>query len=193
MKTIGWGGVWGCQVYQDSSKGNGSVDIKKGQEYQLKCTLKSSDMDKWIVIKVATKENIAFAKWVQLKKGQSTTIDETFTAKCDATSIYFGIGGDFGDRADEKDLYTYAEGGQKSISDGDGDAAGKGTTITCTGYSLASTAATGSNTGSSSNSGSVSTQTTTVKTGDFTPVACGAAAILAAAALVVFSRKREND
>ncbi len=194
MKTIGWGGVWGCQVFQDSSKGNGSVDIKKGQEYQLKCTLKSSDMDKWIVIKVATKENIAFAKWVQLKKGQSTTIDETFTAKCDANSIYFGLGGDFGDRTDEKDLYTYAEGGQKSISDGDGEAAGKGTTITCTGYSLASTAAS-SSTGSSSNSnsGSVSTQTTTVKTGDFTPVACGAAAILAAAAIVVFSRKREND
>ena len=195
MKTIGWGGVWGCQVFQDSSKGNGSVDIKKGQEYQLKCTLKSSDMDKWIVIKVATKENIAFAKWVQLKKGQSTTIDETFTAKCDANSIYFGLGGDFGDRADEKDLYTYAEGGQKSISDGDGDAAGKGTTITCTGYSLASTASTAasSSTGSNSNSGSVSTQTTTVKTGDFTPVACGAAAILAAAAIVVFSRKREKD
>ena len=149
-------------------------------------------MDKWVVIKIATDENIAFAKWVQLKKGQSTTIDETFTAKCDATSIYFGLGGDFGDRADEKDLYTYAEGGQKSISDGDGEAAAKGTTITCTGYSLASTAA-GKNAKTGTSSGSASTQTTTVKTGDFTPVACGAAAILAAAAIVVFSRKREND
>lgn len=45
------------------------IDIKKGQEYKLQCTLKSSDMDKWIVVKVATKENIAFAKWVKLKKG----------------------------------------------------------------------------------------------------------------------------
>ena len=37
-----------------------------------------------------------------------------------------------------KRLYTYAEGGAKSISDGNGDAAGKGTTITCAGYSLES-------------------------------------------------------
>ena len=201
LKTIGWGGVWGCQVFQDAKKGNGKVDIKKGQEYKLQCTLKSSDMDKWIVVKIATKENIAFAKWVKLKKGQNTTINETFTAKCDATSIYFGLGGDFGDRADEKDLYTYAEGGAKSISDGNGDAAGKGTTITCTGYSLestaaaaqtATTAAAGQGT-QSGQTGTVSTAPSTVATGDFTPIACAAAAVVAASVIVVFARKRENN
>lgn len=201
MKTIGWGGVWGCQVFQDAKKGNGKVDIKKGQEYKLQCTLKSSDMDKWVVVKVATKENIAFAKWVKLKKGQNTTINETFTAKCDATSIYFGLGGDFGDRADEKDLYTYAEGGAKSISDGNSDAAGKGTTITCTGYSLestvaaaqtATTAAAGQGT-QSGQTGTVSTAPSTVATGDFTPIACAAAAVVAASVIVVFARKRENN
>jgi hypothetical protein len=193
MNTLGWGGVWGYQVYQDSSQGNGSVEVKKGQEYTLKCTLKSSKLDKWVVIKIATKENIAFAKWVQLKKGQSTTINETFTAKCDANSIYFGLGGDFGDREDEKDLYTWAEGGQKSIDDGDPT---KSTVITCTDYSLAApvseTAATGGSTNSVS-TGTATTTTTAVATGDFAPIACGAAAIVAAAVIVVFARKREND
>ena len=35
------------------------------------------------------------------------------------------------------------------------------------------------------------TTSTTVATGDFSPMACGAAAILAGVALVVFARKRE--
>ena len=29
MKTIGWGGVWGCQVFQDAKKGNGKLTLRK--------------------------------------------------------------------------------------------------------------------------------------------------------------------
>lgn len=151
-------------------------------------------MDKWVVIKIATKENIAFAKWVKLPKNQAVTVDETFTAKCDANSIYFGLGGDFGDRDDEKDLYTWAEGGKSAISDGDGDMAAKATVITCTDYSLAAPAAASDN--QQNNNGGNTTQpatnTTTVATGDFGPYACAVAAIAAAAVIVVFSRKRKE-
>ncbi|MFR7644085.1 hypothetical protein [Eubacterium sp.] len=191
MDAIGWGGVWGYQVFQE---GKGKVDIKKGEQYTLKCTLKSTKMDKWVVIKIATKENIAFAKWVKLPKNQAVTVDETFTAKCDANSIYFGLGGDFGDRDDEKDLYTWAEGGKSAISDGDGDMAAKATVITCTDYSLAAPAAANDN--QQNNNGGNTTQpatnTTTVATGDFGPYACAVAAIAAAAVIVVFSRKRKE-
>lgn len=190
MDTIGWGGVWGYQVFQD---GNDKVNIKKGEQYTLKCTLKSSKLDKWVVIKIATKEDIAFAKWVKLPKGQAVTVDETFTAKCDANSIYFGLGGDYGDREDEKDLYTWAEGGSKSISDGDSDSAGKSTVITCTDYSLAAPAA---STPQETNAGTGTTTTSTtssVATGDFEPLACAAAAIVAGAVIVIFARRREAE
>lgn len=193
MDTIGWGGVWGYQVFQD---GDSKVNIKKGEQYTLKCTLKSSKLDKWVVIKIATKDNIAFAKWVKIKKGSSVTVNETFTAKCDANSIYFGLGGDFGDRDDEKELYKWAEGGQKSISDGDGDAAGKSTVVTCSDYSLAAAGA--ANNEPATNAGTSTTtpannNTSTVATGDFEPIACAAAAIIAGAVIVVFARKRDAE
>lgn len=190
LKTLGWGGVWGYQVFQNSETGNGKVDIKKGQEYTLKCTLKSSKVDKWVFIKIAKGENIAHGKWVQLKKGQAVNVEETFTAKCDANSIYFGLGGDFGDREDEKEAYTWAEGGSKSIDDKDPTFS---TVITCTDYSLGEKAAEQQNNPGSTSGNNTPTTTTTVATGDFTPIACGAAAILAAAVIVVFARKREND
>ena len=186
-------------MFQDSKQGYGNVSIKKGQEYTVKCNLSSSKLDKWIVIKIATKDNIAFAKWVHLKKGQTTTVNETFTAKCDATSVYFGLGGEFGDRDDEKKsgLYDWAEGGQKSISDGKGDVAGKGTTLKMSGYSLEAKAAAQTNTNTNTNTNTQQATGTNAKqtaaTGDFTPIACGAAAILAASVIVVFARKREND
>ena len=195
LDAIGWGGVWGCQMFLDSKQGYGNISVKKGQEYTLKCKLSSSKLDKWIVIKVATGDNTAYAKWVHLKKGKTTTLDETFTAKCDASSVYFGLGGEFGDRDDEKKtgLYDWAEGGQKSISDGKGDVAGKGTTIKCSGFSFGEKAATTS-TGTTTQTSTTNTNTKqTVATGDFTPIACGAAAILAASVIVVFARKREND
>ena len=43
---LGWGGCWGGQVYQ---KG---ISIKKGQQYTLKFTLKSSKMPKYVWVKI---------------------------------------------------------------------------------------------------------------------------------------------
>lgn len=175
MKSIGWGGVWGAQVFQPA----GAIELKKGEEYNLKCTLSSSDLDKWVFIKIATDEDIAFAKWVQIKAGGSVTIDETFTAAANANSIYFGIGGDFGDRADEEAAYTYAEGGADSIDDGDPLL---GTKISCSGFFLGTPDGEG-----------VSTGDATVDTGDFAPIAYGAIALVAGVAVVLFARKRETE
>lgn len=98
MDAIGWGGCWGGQVFQQNLK------IKKGDEYQLKFNMTSSKCDKWVFIKIATKDDIAYGDWIQLKAGKTTKYDVTFKAKVDADSIYFGIGGDFGDRADRKSV-----------------------------------------------------------------------------------------
>ena len=194
IKEIGWGGIWGGQVYQNTKDGFGSVNVVKGKEYTLKATLKSSNCDKWVFIKIATKEDIAFGKWVRLKKGSSVTLNETFTAKCNANSIYFGIGGEFGDRdqVDEKAIYTYAEGGQDAIVKETDQDALLATVISCTGYSLAEKTATQTNEATTAASGATTTTTTTVTTGDFEPYAFGFMAIAAAAAVVVFSKKREQ-
>lgn len=192
LKQVGWGGIWGAQMSR-------KVDIQKGKKYHYTATFKSSGCDKWVFIKIATKESFAFGKWVWLTKGQSVTVDETFTAENNADSMTIGFGGEFGDReaTDGKAHYAYAGGAKKIAAkkDAGGDSGPHDdvfTVITCSNYSLTEDGAT-AETAAQSGSGTASTTTTTVATGDFTPIACGAAAILAAAVIVVFARKREND
>ena len=93
IDTIGWGGVWGAQVRQD-----GTLKIKKGQKYTLSFTMTSSNIDHFVYIKVATGETLAYNTWVQLKAGKAYKFNQTFTAKANANSIAFGMGGDAGDR-----------------------------------------------------------------------------------------------
>lgn len=126
LKTIGWGGVWGAQIYRN-------VNIKKGQKCRIKFKIKSTKINKWIVVKICNKNKIAYVKWIHLKKGKYTKVNETFIVKKNATQIYFGLGGEFGDRDDEKDIYAYLN---KRPSDGKGDAAGASTKILLRNYSL---------------------------------------------------------
>lgn len=126
LKTIGWGGVWGAQIFQD-------VNITKGQKYRIKFKMKSTDINKWVVIKIAKKDKIAYVKWIHLKKGKYTKINETFVAKKNASKIIFGIGGEFGNRDDEKDIYDYLK---KRPSDGKSNVAEKSTKILLRKYSL---------------------------------------------------------
>ncbi|MFR6560989.1 MAG: hypothetical protein ACLUR5_02525 [Eubacterium ventriosum] len=72
--------------------------LRKGQQYTLSFDAQSSTCDKWVYVKVSTDETLAFSDWVQLKKGSTTKYSTTFTAKANAKSVYFGIGGEFGDR-----------------------------------------------------------------------------------------------
>ena len=117
LKTIGWGGV----------------NITKGRKYRIKFKMKSTDINKWVVIKIAKKDKIAYVKWIHLKKGKYTKINETFVAKKNASQIYLGIGGEFGDRDDEKDIYDYLK---KRPSDGKSNVAEKSTKILLRKYSL---------------------------------------------------------
>lgn len=93
LDTVGWGGIWGCQVYKTEG-----IKVKKGTSYTLSFTAKATNVNKWIYIKVAEGETLAFNDWVELKPNQSYKYSKTFTAKANATSIYFGMGGDLGDR-----------------------------------------------------------------------------------------------
>lgn len=191
LKQVGWGGIWGAQMTR-------KIDIVKGKKYHLTCKLKSSDCDKWVFIKIATKENFAFGKWVWLTKGSETTIDETFTAENNADTITFGFGGEFGDReaTDGNKHYAYAGGAKKIAAkkDAGGDSGPHDkvfTVVSCSDYSLTEDGV--ATEGATTSATGTTTTTGTVATGDFTPIACGAAAILAAAVIVVFARKREND
>lgn len=190
LVSIGWGGCWGAQVHKDN------LDIKKGTTYNLKCTLSSSGCDKWVYIKIShekgeTKADMSFGKWVFIKKGTSVTVDETFVAGADAKSIYFGFGGEFGDRQNsDKDAeirYSYIPGGLKALKethkDGGEDGPMVSTKVSCKDFYF----------GEANAEGAKPSDGKTVATGDFAPIACGAAAVLAAAAIVVFARKRETE
>ena len=122
MASIGYGGVWGAQVYKNG------ISVKKGQQYTISFDAQSSTCDKWVYVKVSTDETLAFSDWVQLKKGSTTKYSTTFTAKANAKSVYFGIGGEFGDRQGvdtDKDaairygVFTSTKGALSQLKDGD--------------------------------------------------------------------------
>lgn len=209
IQSIGWGGCWGGQVYK---KG---VSIQKGKQYTISFTIKSSKLDKWVYLKIgdAKGKQMNLGKWLDCKKGKTVTVNETFTASYNGNSVYFGIGGDFHDREgvktdeDAKVRYKYAP--NKKLDGRLGpDAADHPTVITVSNYSFGEAGSSGSSNnsaansnagvsnGTASSSGTVNTVTTTdstVATGDFTPFACGATAVLAAAAIVVFAKRRQED
>ena len=203
IQSIGWGGCWGGQIYQ---KG---LSIKKGQQYTIKFTIKSSKLDKWVYLKIgdAKGKKMNLGKWIDCKKGKTVSVSETFTAKYDGNSVYFGIGGDFHDRQgvktdeDAKVRYKYAPNKKLDARLPSDYSADHPTVITVSGYSFGS-GSTGSSNGTVSNNGTVNSNGTvntvttsdgTVATGDFTPFACGATAVLAAAAIVVFAKRRQED
>lgn len=208
LELIGWGGVWGAQVKDET------LSIEAGVEYNLSFDVTSTDIDKWIVVKISddsAEQPVLWGTWVHCTPGQKQHVEKTVKLDAPGTKIVFGIGGDFGDRVDEEELYALSS---ETPKDADGDPL-LTTTIKLENYSFApaaaeenlpegddvsvddsedkGTSAGSTSTGSTGSTGSTTTTTsTTVKTGDFTPIACATGAVVAAAAIVVFTRKRED-
>lgn len=107
LNQIGWGGIWGGQMYRYAY-------IRKGQKYRLKFKIKSTKVNKWVFVRISTKNNYAYGKWIWLKKNKYKTVDVEFKAKSNANQITFGFGGEYGDReaADGKKHYAYAGGAE---------------------------------------------------------------------------------
>ncbi len=224
LKSIGWMGCWGGQAHWNQK-------TEKGKQYTLKFNIKSSKMDKYVWVKIGNDSGsvLSVGKWIDCKKGQTISFNETFTAKGTFKMVSFGFGGDYGDRAgvstdgDAKARYKYAPSKKLDGRLGPDSSADHPTVITVSGLSLTEASSGGSSSGGSSNSGNVSgnngnvnsgaangsasggtagsagtantvsTSDTTVSTGDFTPIACGATAVLAAVAIVVFTKRRQED
>ena len=91
MTSVGWGGVWGCQVKQP-------IKLAKGKAYAQSYTIKSTKANKYIYVKMSTNENLAKAYWVKLPKGKTVKVNEVFKAQNAANQITFGLGGEAGDR-----------------------------------------------------------------------------------------------
>ena len=110
VSDIGWGGCWGGQVYKNN------ISIIAGEQYNIYFSIKSSKLSKWVYLKIGDEagKKMNLGKWIDCKKGKSVTVNETFTAKYNGKGIYFGLGGDFGDRSkvktdlDAKVRYKYA-------------------------------------------------------------------------------------
>lgn len=198
LETIGWMGVWGAQVKDEN------ISLSAGKEYTLTFDMSATDINKWIFVKVANDaDDLLFGEWIQLKAGQTTHYTKTFKVDEKATKIVFGCGGEMGDRTDEEEMYKLMS---SLPSDGD---ANYSTTITCSNYSLGEAGAANNGGGNDDNkggngdnqggtgttttpNGGTGGNSTTVQTGDFTPLTCAAVAVVAAAAIVVFTRKREE-
>lgn len=150
LASVGWGGIWSAQVYIDNnqSDSNNRINVKKGKKYHLSFSMKSTTVTKFVYIKLQTTyDKTAYCKWVKLPAGKTTNFDEEFIAEDDATAIYFGMGGDFGDRADidsdsdavqRYELFEQQYGIPASIGlaeDADGDSTFS-TTIFCNNFSL---------------------------------------------------------
>lgn len=98
LTKIGWQGVWGCQIYK-------SVNIGYGGQYNISFKIKSSNVDKYVYIKFSERNqnNNAYSFWVKCPKGQTVSVNRTFTAKTNTSTVIFGLGGDYGDRLDSYD------------------------------------------------------------------------------------------
>jgi len=125
MEIIGWGGIWGAKVSK-------SVEIDPG-----KCILKfdilSKNKDKWIFVSFMDNKNeCIYGEWLHLVAGSVTNYDKEIELSRKAVTIVFGIGGEFGDRVDEADLYKMLYNRPR-----DGDSA-HATTIICSHFSFSS-------------------------------------------------------
>lgn len=123
MDAVGWGGIWGCQVFKTQG-----ISIKKGQSYTVSFTAKATNVNKWIYVKIATGETLAYSFWVELQPNKETKVSKTFTAKANANSVYFGMGGDLGNRigvtTDEDAEIRYSVFGPNYAQELAGDAGG---------------------------------------------------------------------
>lgn len=87
---IGYGGIWGCQSSSPMLK------VKAGNTYTISCNLASSNIDKWVLIKIANAaDDVIDGRWVQLKAGESQKVSFTFTVPKDIKEIkvVYGMGG----------------------------------------------------------------------------------------------------
>ena len=104
MGTVGWGGIWGAQVFMNKAAGTtGKVDVKKGKKYTLTFTIKGTNILKYVYVKVSTGEKLAYSTWVKLTPVKTQKVKKTFKAANNAKTVYFGLGGDFGNREDTAD------------------------------------------------------------------------------------------
>ena len=104
LGTVGWGGIWGGQIFIDPNQNtSGKVDVKKGKKYTLTFSIKGTNVQKYVYVKISTGETLAYSTWVKLTPGKTVKVSKTFTAKANANTIYFGVGGDFGNREDTAD------------------------------------------------------------------------------------------
>ncbi len=97
LDVIGWGGVWGCQVFQKTS-------VKKDDTLHVKFDIKGTNIKKWVYVKIAKKddatgaEHTAAAFWTQTIPGKTIKIDKVMKSKDIADRFTFGLGGEMGDR-----------------------------------------------------------------------------------------------
>ena len=138
LNSVGWGGVWGGQVYR-------TVVIKKNKEYSLNLKMKSSSVNKYVFMKIYNSNNgtVAFADWIYLPYGKNVEYNKTFVANKDADTIVFGLGGDFGDRievvtdSDAALRYRLLGDNYQNLLKNDADCDPTSTTkISCTNFNL---------------------------------------------------------
>lgn len=129
LKHIGSGGIWCAQMYTKDIP-----HIVFNQKYQLHCTLKSTNCDKWVFIKISN----AYGKWIKLKKGTPLTINTVFIAQSNSSdNISFSFGGENGNSALINNTdYSFIPGGKTFIAANPDPEPTTSTTISCSDFYL---------------------------------------------------------
>ena len=121
LETLGWNGIWGGQVKK-------AVTVTQGKKYTISFDITSSNIDKWVYVKIAdANETLAFGDWIRVTKGKTTKYSKTFTAAVSSQELVFGIGGEMMDRdgidKDAATRYALLTPEQKAMPDADSQAA----------------------------------------------------------------------
>ena len=84
-------------------RANKIFNVKKNETYTVNFDIKSSIVNKFVYVKISTGETLAYSFWVSIPAGKTVKVSKTFKAKANAKTVYFGMGGDVGNRTEEDD------------------------------------------------------------------------------------------
>ena len=113
LNPVGHGGVWGCLV-----ESKYTIPADERYTYKVSFTAESTNVDKYIYYVIGSSDPFSGgnADWIKLPKGKSVYAEYMYFGS-ENTNMYFGLGGDPGDRDNPDITWDYDAAIRYSIFD----------------------------------------------------------------------------